>query len=775
MHLRATQKEILNYRGGRLAISAVPGSGKTFILSLLASELLANSCLNLAAGQQVMIVTYMNAGVETFRANMALRLVERDLLPMGFEVRTLHSLALDILRNMRGGTSLSEESLIVADEVERSGFIELAVSGWIDANEACWNELTKGLNPRDRVGWRDKLAEVSRDFIQAAKNYQYDPADIAALSVSLDMARNWNNPEISPPGTEEKEVLDPCYSLSSVLAGIYDRYQSALNRQLALDFDDLVWEAAKNLRENHDLRRVLSERYPFVLEDEAQDSIPLQEDLLDLLTGESGNWVRVGDPNQAITSTFTASHPKNFKRFIEKDDVETLPLPHSGRNSPLILGAANRLVNWVCDDHPVEEVRQEAFRRQMILPAPEGDAQPNPLDSESDIVIKVYRHREKHELPDVARLASIYASKYPDRTLAILVPTNYLGHQLASILDGVQVEYDNLLRGGSRIKDVARVLSALLSLLADPLDKNALVESYSALVDFDHPSTRHSNMDRSKIEAILRSVHKPEKFLFAERYDGFEESLPEGVADEEEIEHLYDFASYLHRLYGFRVLPLDDLILSLAESIFTKNGEQQESYRNVELGLSYQLAEAARTWCDIHPDWRLPEITVQLAQFASGRHRLPMYQRQDQGFKPRSGRITLSTQHGAKGMEWDAVFVMGIDGDWIPNDLHAHFRGVDETSGSDLSAEAIAEMLLTMEGDAGVLHGRSATETAHIELIGERLRLLYVAVTRARKFLYISRSQLISRFQEDIETEPSVALGVIRQYVRQKRHQGTEI
>jgi DNA helicase II / ATP-dependent DNA helicase PcrA len=98
MNLRPAQADILTYENGRLAISAVPGSGKTFTLSLLAAQLIANGSIDADAGQQILIVTYLNASVDTFKARIRKRLDEMDLPPIGFDVRTLHSLALEIVR-----------------------------------------------------------------------------------------------------------------------------------------------------------------------------------------------------------------------------------------------------------------------------------------------------------------------------------------------------------------------------------------------------------------------------------------------------------------------------------------------------------------------------------------------------------------------------------------------------------------------------------------------------------------------------------------------------
>ena len=69
--------------------------------------------------------------------------------------------------------------------------------------------------------------------------------------------------------------------------------------------DDLIRLALEALQLDGEYLKRLQARWPYILEDEAQDSSRLQEEILRLLAGESGNWVRVGDPNQAIYETFT--------------------------------------------------------------------------------------------------------------------------------------------------------------------------------------------------------------------------------------------------------------------------------------------------------------------------------------------------------------------------------------------------------------------------------------------------------------------------------------
>ena len=85
--------------------------------------------------------------------------------------------------------------------------------------------------------------------------------------------------------------------------------------------------------------------------------------------------------------------------------------------------------------------------------------------------------------------------------------------------------------------------------------------------------------------------------------------------------------------------------------------------------------------------------------------------------------------------------MLGIDGFWIPGDLDAHFMGVDDSFGGNPEAEALAQLRFLMQGDAGLYDDLTATESAHVDVICERLRLFYVGLTRARRYLHISRSR----------------------------------
>ncbi len=764
LRLRPAQEKVLEYESGKMAISAVPGSGKTFILSLLATRLIADGRINSAAGQQILVVTFLNTSVDTFRVRIRKRLTELELPDTGYDVRTLHSLSLEIVRS--AGETPGDE-LAVLDELQSRQSLDGAVDGWINDNTRLWEaflpESNREHSPQMIARWRDITASTAASFIRAAKNGRQTPdAILAAIRKQSEKA------EFSDD--EPNVARSP---LMQMMAGIYSRYQFSLSRQGGLDYDDLIWRAADLLEHRPDLVMSLRARWPFVLEDESQDSVPLQEALLDQLTGSDGNWVRVGDPNQAITSTFTAAHPRFFSRFIDRPDVVARTLPNSGRSAQLIIGAANAMLNWTIDSHPIPEVRRDAFRRQDILPTPPGDAQPNPPDSEAEMRIRVFRQREDEEWPEVARLAVEYTHQHPHHTIAILVPTHQAGYAIAQHLDALKANYDNLLRGSGREREVAAALHAVLAVLANPLDTKALQAAYNGVAELHESgpfceSPQMESDDRPRFQALLRSVFRPESLLFPRGDETLIELLPAGVASEDDIIRLERLSEFLRQSFELRELPIDDLTLTLADALFippAAKSTEGETSHELDLAIAYQIASQLRQWREAQPDWRLPELVAQLQSVATGKRVLNII-RDDSGYEPKPGRISLATQHSGKGLEWDAVFLTGIDGLWIPGSLEAPFLGVHDFLGGDPSAEATAQLSYLMHNDAGIYPDRTATESAHIEVICERLRLLYVGITRARRYLQISRSRSTRRQNREREAEPATVMSILYLYLQ---------
>ena len=275
MKLRASQEKILEYTSGKMGISAVPGSGKTWTLSKLAADIIRTNILN--DGQEILIVTLVNSAVDNFYQRIGSFVRQYDLIPnFGYRVRTLHGLAHDIVRERPSLVGLDERFQII-DEREADSIREEVSRTWLHNHPQFFTEY---LDP--------DLADSKRDQV-----LRDDIPDLVQ-SIALSFIRYAKDRELTPEDIRQR--LERCpipLPLAEIGLQLYVDYQRALNYRGAVDFDDLIRLALMALKVDHAYLERLQERWPYILEDEAQDSSQLQEKILKKLVGKEGNWVRV--------------------------------------------------------------------------------------------------------------------------------------------------------------------------------------------------------------------------------------------------------------------------------------------------------------------------------------------------------------------------------------------------------------------------------------------------------------------------------------------------
>jgi len=332
--LRPSQELILGYQNGKMGISAVPGSGKTWTLSYLAGKLIQSGVIN--PDQEILIVTLVNAAVDNFSARISSQLQVENLLPgYGYRVRTLHGLANDIVHERPDLAGLTNQFQII-DDVESKRIKQDAAQDWLAAHQDFFEPYLMVEDHQKKNVFENKnnlplmIESMATAFIRLAKDRRLMPDSIRSIQSKL-------------------QIPLPLVEMGT---GIYQSYQEALNYRGGVDFDDLIRLALKCLRSDPSLVNLLRERWPYILEDEAQDSSHLQQEILSLLAGENGNWVRVGDPNQAIYESFTTASPRYLLDFLKQPEVEGRTLPESGRSTLSIIDLANELINWTQNHHP---------------------------------------------------------------------------------------------------------------------------------------------------------------------------------------------------------------------------------------------------------------------------------------------------------------------------------------------------------------------------------------------------------------------------------------
>src|SRR5512143_1590992 len=142
VNLRPKQQEIIRYTHGKMGISAVPGSGKTWTLSFLAADLLKRDIL--LDDQEILIVTLVNSAVDNFYNRISSFIEARGLIPnIGYRVRTLHGLAHDIVRERPELLGLDTNFQII-DERESDSIRHGVAQAWMQSHPG---ELDDFLDP----------------------------------------------------------------------------------------------------------------------------------------------------------------------------------------------------------------------------------------------------------------------------------------------------------------------------------------------------------------------------------------------------------------------------------------------------------------------------------------------------------------------------------------------------------------------------------------------------------------------------------------------------
>ncbi len=134
------------------------------------------------------------------------------------------------------------------------------------------------------------------------------------------------------------------YNAARETADVYEAYQQALREANALDFDDLLLRAVELLRGHEDVRTAWSDHFHYILVDEFQDTNQWQEELIRLLAGSRKNVCVVGDEDQSIYS-WRGARAENFRRFLEHfPKAQVFRLEENYRSTQKILDAAAGVV-----------------------------------------------------------------------------------------------------------------------------------------------------------------------------------------------------------------------------------------------------------------------------------------------------------------------------------------------------------------------------------------------------------------------------------------------
>ncbi len=700
--LRRGQQSMADWQGGQLAVSAVPGAGKSTGMAVAAAFAIARYQLH--SKRQLVVVTFTRSAAASIKAKIRENLKKLYLPQNSFVVYTLHGLALNIANRYPelSGLNLGNATLVTPNQSHR--LIRACVEQWIAANPRRYSTLLEGRQfdgeeterlRRQSVLRTEVLPSIAQIVIHEAKSSGLLPEDLWRLS----------------------EQTPDAYETLAIAAGLYEQYQTVSRSRDFIDYDDMILAALRVLRTNNTIRQIEQNKVFAVFEDEAQDSTPLQAELLEILATDSNNLeapanlIRVGDPNQAINSTFTPADPIYFNWFCEdcqaKERLATMD--QAGRSTPIIIDAANFVLNWV--NRSQLTGAEQAFRAQMIRPVgandPQTDANPQPVGRG----LEIYTPRDIYDTVQLIgdRVVELFAAN-PEHRAAVLVRENRQGSFVAQKLDylkrqhGIEV-YD--VQGSDRHSHVPAEMLALLQFLDRPHSPDYLKMALEVLVQRQRIPTQDLN--------ALATF--PEQFLYP------------GPLDPQQTSPVRQARRYCSSLLRARLeLPHYQLISFLALTL---------NYDQSELATADKLAE--RVARQTHGNSSMRATLDALTEIVTSERFEPVETEDADSRYLRAGQLTIITMHKAKGLDWDYVFLPFLHEDtlpgspWVPT--ASQFLGdftLAEVARAQIRA-SLHEQPIPMAMDAWEQAGHLKT--------AEEFRLLYVAMTRAKRLLWISAAE----------------------------------
>jgi DNA helicase-2/ATP-dependent DNA helicase PcrA len=450
-----------------------------------------------------------------------------------------------------------------------------------------------------------------------------------------------------------------------IAAEVWFRYDKALAAEKALDFDDLIALPVRMLEEHDDIRALAQNRWCYIHIDEYQDTNSLQEQLAGILAEKHRNIFVVGDGDQSIYG-WRGAKMENILNFDKKyPEAQTIILERNYRSTKNLVDAANAVIE------------KNKNRKKKYSTTEHGAGEP--------IVVHMAINAEDEARWIAAKIRELMRSGSASEEIAILFRTNFQSRALEEGLLAAGVPYKLLGTHFFARKEVKDAL-AWMRLALDPSRE---VDKMRAAVS---PPRGIGRITLGKLLEGKRAELRAGELL---KVEAFEKIIRE-LADASETLAPSAFVKLVIEKSGMRHALFDE-----------GSEEDRERFENVE-----ELASVAVRH-DSAPGREGISAFLAEAALASD---------QDEMDRNEKSGVTLMTVHAAKGLEFDTVFVSGMEEGLFPH------QGTGDEDNRDEEEER---------------------------------RLFYVAMTRAKTRLILTLARVRKIYGNDYVTEPSSFLADI--------------
>ena len=726
INYREDQLPIIQYENGKMAVPAVPGAGKTFIVTNLVAKLLEEKRQGKG---KILILTYMNSAVNNFKIRIKKILEEKNIDEKNsYEVMTIHSLAVKIIKEKPEIVMLNED-FNIADDLQKTMILNECINNFkINGGEKAFRFFLK--EQKDPI-WADRQLDAwEKGFYDLVQN------TISELKYK----------DISPQKLEEY-MRENRRGILKIILPIYKEYERRLKANGLLDYDDMLIFAYKALSIDEDLKIKYQNKYQYVFEDECQDSNEIQGKIIGLICEEHNNLVRVGDINQSITGTFSSSDPKFFKEFIEDSDY-CYRMDMSNRSSKDIINLANELTRYVTQN--LQPECRDALEQMDIKTVPKNKGyKENPKPDKYQISYKYYKTFDK-EIEQTVKFVRNIHKRYPDKSIGILVPYNDHINLVAKELIKEDLEFEELGPNSLRKRRIIDNIAIIIDFILNCDEKEKLIE----VLDKVYIKTDNKEGKKDFLQLLRETNLTVEELL----YD--EECTKELIIDTES--DLYESFLFglknLKNIIEYPLTRIDKLILFIGNSMMMED-EERAIVDYLGFYVKYLLAE--------NNSMNLQQIYNLLSD---RKNRVFSYiievVSEINGYEALPGSITVCNYHKSKGLEWDCVFLLGMTQFNFPDNIYEKFqcdKWYLKEKYKNPESNIKAEIDFMLHGEVTKNYAKEIKEN----LIKEKIRLLYVGITRAKEMLILSASEKNSSTDRN-KQNPSMYLNILKNIIDKK-------
>ena len=480
---------------------------------------------------------------------------------------------------------------------------------------------------------------------------------------------------------------------------IYTEYFKRCRTSRAMDFDDLLLYTFLLFDKAEEVRKKYAQRFRYILVDEYQDTNYAQHAIVNLLTKDNHHICVVGDDAQSIYS-FRGANIDNILQFNRQyPEAITLKLERNYRSTQIIVDAANSIIR-----HNKEQIEKTVFSENE-----KGDKiLLMPSSSDKEEASKVIGHISRlHRSEDLAlsEIAILYRTNAQSRSFEDALRERNIPYRIYGGLSFYQRK---------EIKDII----AYFRLVTNLNDE----EAFKRIVNY--PARGIGNTTLQKIFTASRE-HNVSLWAVAEQPTQYGVALNKGTQSKLEsfCNLITDFRSRVTNMGAFDFATELLQYSGIKEDLQKEDGPEGQSKReNVE-----ELLGAIRSF-ERDTTEETGRRTIVISKFLQQSALQTDVDEQDDD----TPKVTLMTIHSAKGLEFEAVFVTGLEDGLFPGSQARFFPREME----------------------------------------EERRLFYVAVTRAKRFCFLSYAQSRFRYGQFEISDPSPFIAEINQKFIQEEQVG---